>query len=96
MRRYHIGVARAQKEVGVLCSADHGKSLCLDFFDFKNSLLASKVKLFKLLVIFLKKKKDALGKEVFKKNPPTPPSSGHILIQEISCVLQLCSSIVPK
>lgn len=56
-----------------LCSADHGKSLCLGFFDFKNSLLASKVKLFKLLVIFLKKKKRCSWQRGFQKKPPPPP-----------------------
>lgn len=66
-------MARAQKEVGVLCSADHGKNLCLGFFDFKNSLLASKVKLFKLLVIFLKKKKRCSWQRGFQKKPPLPP-----------------------
>lgn len=65
-------MARAQKEVGVLCSADHGKSLCLGFFDFKNSLLASKVKLFKLLVMFLKKKRCSWQRG-FQKNPLHPP-----------------------
>lgn len=65
-KRYHIGVARVQ-EGRLRCSAGHGKSLCLGFFDFKNFLLVSKLKLFKLLIIFVKNY--TLGKEVFKKKP---------------------------
>lgn len=76
----------------MLCSAGHGKSLFWGFFLFQEFPARKQGEAIQT-VGYLCKKICPWQRGFQKKKKP---SSGHILIQEISCVLQLCSSIVLK